>query len=65
MSTTPTPALSAEEKALTIFEKVVLGILAAAPSVIPVFVHSQHGIVVANAGETLLANVLQQLATNK
>lgn len=42
------------------FEKIILGLLAAAPSTLPVFVHSTQGLVIANASETLLASILEQ-----
>jgi hypothetical protein len=45
------------------FEKLLLGLLAAVPSTVPVFIHSPHGIAIANASEILLASVLQQFAT--
>jgi hypothetical protein len=44
------------------FEKLLLGLLAAVPSTVPVFIHSPHGIAIANASEILLASVLQQFA---
>ena len=44
------------------FEKIILGILSAAPTTIPIFVHSQQGLVIANASENLLANILAQFA---
>lgn len=42
------------------FEKILLGILSAAPSTIPVFVHSPQGIAIVNASEILLAAILAQ-----
>lgn len=47
---------------MNFFERLILGLLSAAPAVVPIFVHSPHGIVVANASEALLAGVLQQFA---
>lgn len=44
------------------FERILLGILASAPSTVPIFVHSTQGIMIANAGEILLANILAQFA---
>lgn len=66
MSTPVIPAPeSTEQKVLTVFEKILLGVLAAAPTTVPILIHSQHGLLLANAGENLLASVLQQFATNK
>lgn len=62
-NTTPAPE-STGSKVLTFFEKFVLGLIAAAPSTLPVFFHSQHGIAVVNAGEGLLGSVLEQLTAN-
>lgn len=44
------------------FEKVLLGFLQIVPSVLPIFVHSNQGILIANASEVTLANVLAQFA---
>jgi hypothetical protein len=40
------------------FEKIMLALLATATAEAPVFIHSQQGMLVLNAGETLLANIL-------
>lgn len=56
-----TPVTPARPSALTVFEQVVLGVIAAAPAVLPIFVHSNQGILLVNAGETLLASILQSL----
>ncbi len=45
---------------MNFFEKLVLGLLRTLPSTIPIFVHSQHGVVIANATENILTNVIGQ-----
>lgn len=62
MSTTLTPAPSLGSKILSDLEKVLLGTIAAAPAALPVFVHSNTGIAVFNASETLLASILAQFS---
>lgn len=47
------------------FEKVLLGILATATTAAPIFVHSPQGLVVLNASEQLLANILVQFQQPK
>lgn len=47
---------------MNFFEKLILGLVSAAPAAVPIFVHSPHGLVIANASEALLAGVLQQFA---
>jgi hypothetical protein len=44
------------------FEKILLGLLTAVPTVAPVFVHTGQGILILNASETLLAGILAQFA---
>lgn len=44
------------------FEKLLLGFLQVAPSIVPIFVHSNQGILIANASEITLASVLAQFA---
>ena len=46
------------------FEKVLLGIIAATPATVPVFVHSQQGLAVANASEILVASILAQFQSS-
>jgi hypothetical protein len=43
------------------FEKILLAVLATAAAEAPIFVHSAHGMIVLNAGETLVANILASL----
>lgn len=57
-ATPPRPSVG--QMILTDFEKVLLGLVAAAPSVLPVVVHSTRGILIANASEALFASVVQQ-----
>lgn len=47
---------------LTDLEKVAIGVVAAAPSTAPVFVHSDRGIAIFNASEALFASILAQFA---
>ena len=57
----PTPAPTFGETLLTDIEKVGLALVTSAPSMLPVFVHSQRGLIIANASENLFANILQAL----
>jgi len=47
---------------MTIFEKILLGLLSAAPTTATVFVHSSQGLLVLNASENLLAGVLSEFS---
>lgn len=47
---------------MSTLEKIFLGLLAAAPAIAPVFIHSPQGLLVLNASETLLAGVLSEFA---
>ena len=44
------------------FEKILLGLLSAAPATAPVFIHSDKGYAIFNASEAVLAGVLAQFA---
>lgn len=44
------------------FEKVVLGLLAAAPAEAPLFVKSPQGMLILGASEVLLSSILAQFA---
>lgn len=44
------------------FEKIMLGLLASASTIAPIFIHSSQGFLILNASETVLANILAQLA---
>ncbi len=44
------------------FEKILLGLLQAAPVAGPVFVHSGQGVAIFNASEALVAGILAQFA---
>lgn len=48
---------------MNFFEKFIIGVIEAAPSTLPIFIHSEHGIAIANASEILLASVLSQFAS--
>lgn len=67
-STPATPAAPAaaapatSSSFLSSIEKVFLGIVATVPAGLPVFVHSTNGILLANVGEALFSNILQQFA---
>lgn len=41
------------------FEKIIFALLTTAAVEAPIFVHSQHGTLLLNAGENLVANLLQ------
>ena len=47
---------------LSVLEKILLGLLAAAPLTVPIFVHSQQGLMILNASEILVASILQEFA---
>lgn len=44
------------------FEKILLGLLSAAPAIGTVFVHSESGIAIFNASEALVAGIAAQFA---
>jgi hypothetical protein len=44
------------------FEKILLGILSAAPAAAPIFIHSERGIAIFNASEALVAGIAAQFA---
>lgn len=47
---------------MNFFEKLLLGLLSAAPAVGPVFVHSERGVAIFNASEALVAGIASQFA---
>lgn len=49
--------LNALEKFLLAFMK---GVVAAAPAIAPIFIHSDHGVAIFNASEALTAAVVEQ-----
>lgn len=49
-----------EKEIMNAFEKVLLGLISAAPAVTPIFVHSSQGLLIMNASEVLLASILSQ-----
>jgi len=46
---------------MTLFEKILLGLLSGAPSTATIFVHSPKGLLVLNASEDLLAGARNRL----
>ena len=48
---------------LNFFEKFLISLIQAAPAVLPLFVHSQHGIAIVNASEAVLGAALSKAAT--
>lgn len=44
------------------FEKIILGVLSAAETLGPIFVHSEHGTAILNASEGLVASLAQVFA---
>lgn len=57
---TANPALTPFEQILL---KIVLGTAAAAPGILPIFVHSTKGTAIVNASETLFSSILSQFST--
>jgi hypothetical protein len=47
---------------MSVFEKLILGLLTAATAEAPIFIHTPQGIAVFNASEILLASILAQFA---
>jgi hypothetical protein len=47
---------------MSTFEKILLAIATTAEAELPIFVHSNQGLMILNAGETLLGNILQAFA---
>lgn len=43
-------------------EKILLGILSAAPAAAPIFIHSANGMAIFNVSETLFASILAEFA---
>ena len=58
--TPPAPPTPAPQ--LSTLEKILLGLLAAAPITVPIFIHSTQGLMIFNASEILVASVLQEFA---